>query len=102
MPQRRDIDDLAGVTNDMIGEARSDLEKIFARLPSDPRQARDVLLELLPALVAKHGDAAAVVAKEWYQKLHDSESDQPHEAVLGENVDYLVVEKCPVRCRVFV
>lgn len=50
--------------------AARDLAPLW-RVAQTPQQARDALMEVLPALVAKYGSAAAALAADWYDNLRD-------------------------------
>lgn len=70
MPSRREIDEYGDATRQLSAMARRDLEQVFRSLdPSRPELTRDLLLELLPALVAEYGDLAAALAAEWYESV---------------------------------
>lgn len=50
--------------------ARRELRAIMSRLdPSGPDEVRDVLVEVLPILARKYGDAAGAVAAEWSEAI---------------------------------
>jgi len=70
MPSRREINEYGDATRQLSAMARRDLEEIFRSLdPSRPELTRDLLLEILPALVAEYGDLAAALAAEWYESV---------------------------------
>ncbi len=51
-----------------------DLEAFFASLDlSKPEQARDALLEYLPALILQYGLAGAAAAADWYDEIRATE-----------------------------
>lgn len=54
----------------VTGLAARDLERVWRTLDlTDAISVRDVLLEVLPALGSKYGDAAATIAADWYDSL---------------------------------
>lgn len=70
MPSRRDLNRLNDAQRQLVALARADLQALFASLdPSRPEAFRDVLLDIVPALVREYGDLAAVAAAEWYEQV---------------------------------
>jgi len=61
--------------NDRIVRAVDrELRDLFAALPLNrPERARNALLEYLPVLTDRYGEAAAAVAAEWYDELRAAE-----------------------------
>lgn len=57
---------------ELIRLAQRDLEVFFSRF-STADEARDGLLEVLPALVEVYGSAAASLAADWYEDLREAE-----------------------------
>jgi hypothetical protein len=67
---RREINEYGDATRELSAMARRDLDQVFAALDvSRPELTRDLLLEILPALVAEYGDLAAALAAEWYESV---------------------------------
>jgi hypothetical protein len=52
--------------------AGSDLEELWRQV-SDAVEARDALMDVLPALIETYGEAAASVAADWYDDLRDED-----------------------------
>ena len=70
MVSRREINEYGDATRQLSAMARRDLEQVFRSLDaSRPELTRDLLLEILPALVAEYGDLAAALAAEWYESV---------------------------------
>lgn len=70
MASRREVNDYGDATRQLSAMAKRDLEQIFASLdPSRPDLTRDLLLEVLPALVDEYGDIAAALAADWYESV---------------------------------
>lgn len=54
----------------LVANAKDELRKILDRINlANPEAARNALLEIMPALADKYGDAAASAAAEWYDAL---------------------------------
>lgn len=67
--------------------AERELRRVLDRIDmSDPAQMRDVLLEVVPALVDKYGTTAASIAAEFFEDLLDSP------AVLADPVAAAAIE----------
>lgn len=78
MPDRRDVDRLNKAQDKAVALAVADLDAVLKRLDgAAPEQIRDVLLEVMPALVAKWGEVAAAAAADWYNTLRSQEPDLP-------------------------
>ncbi len=58
--------------NELVRLAQNDLRVTFAR-HDDPEATRDVLLVVMPRLIAVYGAAAATLAADWYDDLRDAE-----------------------------
>ena len=70
MTSRADVDRLADSQAEVSRMVIADLERLAGRLPSDPADARDLLLEVIPALVARYGELAAAVAAAWFEEVY--------------------------------
>lgn len=57
-----------------------------------PEEARDLLLEYVPELVAKYGDIAATAAAEWYEQVRSGQVDGAYNALTVPSVDSAVVQ----------
>jgi hypothetical protein len=68
---RAEVDRLAGAQAEVSRMVIRDLEALAERLPADPAAARDLLLEVMPVLVARYGDLAAAVAAEWFEDAYE-------------------------------
>lgn len=75
MTTRADVDRLNRANNVVLRLVRRDLDQLFLSLPLNrPEAARDVLLQVVPSLVAKYGELAGVAASEWYEELQSKTS----------------------------
>lgn len=74
MPSRSDVQELRAEYEAIRGLVERDLRELWGSLDlSRPEAARDVLLQVVPALVDSYGDAAATVAAEWYDDMRAAE-----------------------------
>lgn len=63
----------ARVYRQLVANAQRDLRRLVGDLSqATPSGARNALLEVMPALTEKYGDAASTAALEWYGGLRDS------------------------------
>ncbi len=70
MATRADVDRINKANKVIVSLARRDLAKIFNSLNlGRPEQVRDVLLEIVPAIVDRYGSMSATAAAEWYEWL---------------------------------
>ncbi len=54
----------------LVTLAQNDLHALWSHAARQaPEQARDLLLEIMPALVDQYGSAAAAIADEWYRDM---------------------------------
>lgn len=69
----------------LVDFAIGDLAELFGPLiqRSTPQQARDVLLEVMPDLVASYGELAAVLGADWYELLRADALSGSSPTVLG-------------------
>ncbi|KAB7790740.1 phage protein [Bifidobacterium leontopitheci] len=66
------MDRLAKAQQSAVTQARRELRKVFEtvyNMYDDPADMRDALLDLVPAIAAKYGDAGSVAAGEWYEQM---------------------------------
>lgn len=71
-PTRAEIRQLDTAQTNAVQLAQRELGKVWRELDGmSPAQQRDILLEILPALINKYGDVTSVGAAEWYQALWD-------------------------------
>lgn len=74
MPTASDAATLRRAHARIAGLAERDLDRFWATLDlSRPERARDQLLDFVPALTTVYGEAAAVVAADWYDELRAAE-----------------------------
>lgn len=67
---RADVDRLSASQRAVVELAVADLRELLGWMDfSSPAQVRDVVLDILPGLVAQYGDLAASAAAEWYETL---------------------------------
>lgn len=57
----------------LLGMAQTDLAVLFRRT-QDAEALRDLLMDVLPQLVATYGSAAATLAADWYDEARDLEA----------------------------
>jgi hypothetical protein len=63
---------LADSQSETVRLAKRELGELWWQLQTlTPQQQRDVLLDLIPALVRKYGDIGGTVAAEWYERMYD-------------------------------
>lgn len=68
--------------------AQRELEKVWKKLPKDNKLAlRDALLELVPAIVDKYGDLAALAAAEYYEQERHSQIGGSYKAVIAQQTE---------------
>lgn len=70
MVDRRDVEKLTADQRTIVELALDELRAEVARWDlSDPRDVREALFEIVPALVREYGDIAADAAAEWYEDV---------------------------------
>lgn len=70
MASRADVNRLSAAMRQLVRQAQGDIASFFYSWNiTDPRELRDALLEIVPALVNEYGEIAAVAAAEWYEEL---------------------------------
>lgn len=70
MTDRDDVNELRSAQAKLVAMAQQELAGFFAGWDlSTPRDVRDALLEVVPALVTEYGDLAAAAAADWYEKV---------------------------------
>lgn len=70
MASRREVEALNRGLEMVSSAARRDLVALFSRLDlSNPAAARDALLEAVPLISDRYGQAAATLACDWYEML---------------------------------
>lgn len=70
MTTREDVDRLIRTQEAAISGARHDLQQLMGRLEgAGPEATRDALLEAVPQIATRWGDAAAAAAAEWYERV---------------------------------
>lgn len=66
MTSRAELNQLTQAQRQLARMAQSQLRSLFASLDlSDPRAARDALLQVMPGIVSRYGQLAASIAAEW-------------------------------------
>lgn len=71
MPSRAAVERMRSANAEISRLAQEDLRRFFLALnPDRPEQARDALLEYLPALTDTYGEMAAAVAAEWFDEVY--------------------------------
>lgn len=71
-PDRKDVDKLSKAQQAAVKAARRELRKTFETVYAmydDPADMRDALLDLVPAIASKYGNAGSVAAGEWYEQM---------------------------------
>lgn len=86
---RESIDALLDLQNKVSRKAQDKARALFARLDlSRPETARDALLELMPILVDKYGDAAGVAGAQWYDELRSKvDGLPPYKVTIADKVE---------------
>ena len=56
--------------------AASDLDELW-RLVSTAAEAREAIMDVLPALIGTYSEAASTVAADWYDDLRDEATSTP-------------------------
>lgn len=88
MADRADVDRQRAEQAAVSTRARAALDRFWGGLNlQDPQGSRDALVAFLPDLVASYGEAAAVVAADWYDDMRET-AGAPHgfHAGLGDLV----------------
>lgn len=88
MADRADVDRQRAEQAAVSARARAALDRFWGGLDlQDPQGSRDALVAFLPDLVASYGEAAAVVAADWYDDMREA-AGAPHgfHAGLGDLV----------------
>lgn len=65
------VDELRTAILDLSAIAAADLRHLWRQAGDDPRQVRQALADLLPAVVQTYGLAAGTVAADWYDDTRD-------------------------------
>lgn len=74
MPSASDVEALRAANRELVRRVERDLNGFWASLDlSKPERVRDALLRFVPALTTAYGDAAAVVAADWFDAVRASE-----------------------------
>lgn len=83
MPSQSDAARLRAANIALVDRVQRDLNGFWGSLDlSKPERVRDALLRFVPVLTTAYGDAAAVVAADWYDELRASEGVQGRFAAL--------------------
>lgn len=70
MPSPSDVAELRGANAELTDRVLSDLSQFWNSLDvTKPERARNELLRFIPALTTQYGDAAALVAADWYDSV---------------------------------
>lgn len=70
MPSPSDVAELRGANAELTRRVQSDLSQFWNSLDvGKPERARNELLRFIPALTTQYGDAAALVAADWYDAV---------------------------------
>src|SRR5881392_704504 len=98
MPSHSDVQQLRAEYKAIRGLVERDLRELWASLDlSRPEAARDVLLQVVPALVDSYGDAAAAVAAEWYDDMRAAAGVRGRFRALPQESVYLTAAEGTVR-----
>ena len=82
MSTREDLNYYSSASSRIVTLAQKELEKFWARIDhKNPAQARDLLLDFVPALVSTFGDVAAAAAADWYEQLRAKAVSSSYRAV---------------------
>ena len=74
MATAADIETLRSLNSTIVARATAALEAFWGTLDlSRPEVARNALLEFMPVLTDQYGEAAAVIAADWYDSLREAE-----------------------------
>lgn len=93
MTTRADVDRLSAASSRLVALARTDLARAVDLADvSSPEAVRDMLLEVVPALVREYGDLAAVVAAEWYEQTRAAQVSGRYTAQVGGLADEAAVQ----------
>ena len=86
MATRAQIDAQVRAQSALVDRAVADLRTFWRALPlSDPERARDLLMEFMPALVDKYGQAAGFAAAEFYDTLRaDAATKRAFSAIVAD------------------
>lgn len=74
MPSASDVEALRSANRELVRRVERDLNGFWSSLDlTRPERARDALLRFVPALTSAYGEAAAVVAADWFDAVRASE-----------------------------
>lgn len=77
MPSATDVAELRGANSELARRVEADLAKFWSSLDlNKPERARDELLRFVPDLTTTYGDAASLVAADWYDAVRATEGAQ--------------------------
>lgn len=87
MTTRSDVNRLVAVNRRLVEMAKADLRKLVDSLDlSRPEMVRDLLMEVVPALVSEYGEVAAAAAAEWYEETRALQESGAYLATVGGRV----------------
>lgn len=90
MVTTQDVNLLRSAQDETVKLAQAEFAKLWKQLDGlDPARKRDMLLDLIPALIRKWQDVGGTAAAEWYETVRRYYFDDTYSAVLPEppNVD---------------
>lgn len=88
MTTRADVDRLVAVNRRLVEMAKEDLRKLIGSLDlTRPEMVRDILLEVVPALVREYGEVAAAAAADWYEEIRAGQSQGTFSATVAGTAD---------------
>lgn len=89
------VEQLRAANNGIVNLATRDLEGVWASLDLNrPERARNALLRAMPALTVLYGEAAAVIAADWYDELRaDQQARRGFRAKMADPVPTAAVQE---------
>jgi hypothetical protein len=71
MPSRAEVEQIRSANAELTRLLNAELTDFLASISeASPENVRDALLDVIPALTAEYGDAAATVAAEWFEDVY--------------------------------
>lgn len=86
-PSRREINLLTKSQMTAVDLAQRGMGQVWQQLQGmNPAQQRDMLLELVPAIIDKYGNIGSTAAADWYKQMRSKWFDDEYEPILADPV----------------
>lgn len=93
MVSREHVESLVSLANLAAHKSHQNLAELIARLPEDPTESRNLLLEVLPALIEEGANTASAAAELWYQQVRVLQVEDSFQSVLGAEPNPTTLEQ---------